>query len=626
MKLFNLSVNESLNLSQFKAVEFIDKPLLVLAGAGSGKTRVITYKIAHLILNGFSPHKILAITFTKKAANEMKERVKNLTSLESKWISTFHSFCLKVLREHVGLLNIGLKKDFAVYDDDESFLLFKAICKDKYYGENDTDRAKLFNKISYLKQFGEIKPSSFKDYIEYEIFKLYEQALIDCNAVDFDNIQLFANKLLSIPELRNLYKERFNYILIDEFQDTSPIQYQIVRTIIKNGNITVVGDPQQSIYSFRGAVADNIFRFINDYNPHKIKLEENYRSSRFILHVANSITDLIDKKWRSLVLELKSTKVDNGLIKIREFDNEYLEAQWIAENIKSALTRTEPKEMAIFVRSRYVKPVIKEVLRKNNIIFDDLDDYDFFYRAEVKDTLSYLKFAYNPSDYASFERAITTPKRGIGQKTLKEILNIRAVDYLQALKVYVNTKKNKKIEEILNFIRIIEYTRSLLNTSAEALRFVIKSTNYIDYLKKEYEQDAEDRYATLIELYKILGNYDSFRDFLDSFLLTEERKERNVVKLMTVHAAKGLEYDIVFLPALEEGVFPDRRSQEDKRKFDEEVRLFYVGVTRARKELYLSGCWSRKRFNEVKTSMPGLFFRHVENLLQSLMMQKLCVT
>ncbi|MEM1973533.1 MAG: ATP-dependent helicase [Thermoplasmata archaeon] len=276
--------------------------------------------------------------------------------------------------------------------------------------------------------------------------------------------------------------------------------------------------------------------------------------------------------------------------------------------------------------SRYVKPVIKEVLRENNIIFDDLDNYDFFYRAEVKDTLSYLKFAYNPSDYASFERAITTPKRGIGQKTLKEILNIKAVDYLQALKVYVNTKKNKKVEEILNFIRIIEYTRSLLNTPAEALRFVIKSTNYIDYLKKEYEQDAENRYATLIELHKILENYNSFRDFLDIFLLTEERKERNVVKLMTVHAAKGLEYDIVFLPALEEGVFPDRRSKENKEKNDEELRLFYVGVTRAKRELYLSGCWSRKRFDKVEGSIPGLFFRYVERLLDSSLKQKICVT
>lgn len=626
MKNLNLLAYKKLNSSQLKAVEFVHKPLLVIAGAGSGKTRVITYKIANLIQTGFSPYRILAITFTKKAANEMKERVRKLTGIESKWISTFHSFCLKVLREHVKLLCNGLKEDFVVYDDDDSFSLFKTICKEKYYGENDTDRGKLFGRISYLKQYGEIKPSGFRDYREYEIFRLYEQALIDCNAVDFDNIQLLAGRLLSNTEICNFYKERFDYILVDEFQDTSPIQYQIVRSITRNGNITAVGDPQQSIYSFRGAVVDNILRFIRDYNPHKIKLKENYRSSRFILHVANSISELIDEKWKSFVLELECIRNDEGLIKIREFNSEYEESQWIADNIKVAFQKTEPKEIAILVRARYVKPAIKEVLRKNNIIFDDLDDYDFFQRAEVKDTLSYLKFAHNHLDFTSFERAITTPTRGIGEKTLQEILDIKAFDYLHALKIYASKKKNKKAEEILKFIKIIEYTRFLLNTPSEALRFVVKNTNYIDYLKEKHKDDAEDRYATLVELHEILKNYNSFRDFLDSFLLTEERKERNAVKLMTVHAAKGLEFDVVFLPSLEAKIFPDKRNSEEPEKLDEEIRLFYVAVTRAKRELYLSACWSRKRFGKLEGSSPGIFFRHTEQVLRNLTQQKVCVT
>lgn len=603
MKTRTILITENLNSSQLYAVQFTEKPLLVLAGAGSGKTRVITCKIAHLIQNGFSPHKILAITFTKKAANEMKDRVFSLTGIQSKWISTFHSFCLRVLREHVKKLNNGLRQDFIVYDEDDSKKLFEKICRDRYY---NVDPDTLFNKISRLRQFGEVNSSNFEDHSDYEIYRLYEQALIDCNAVDFDNIQLFACKLLENPDIRRIYREKFDYILIDEFQDTSPVQYKIVKLVTKNGNVTAVGDPQQSIYAFRGAVVENVIRFKMEFTPFEIKLEENYRSGRSILQVANTVSELIDDKWKSLVVSLKSIKSESGTVRATIHENEFDEALWIVKNTRFLLEELESKEIAILVRARYVKSVIKEKFRQAQIPLDDVDDYDFFKRAEIRDVLSYLRFACNPEDFIAFERAITTPPRGIGRKTIKQISSFKQTDYIQASKSYAATIRGEKSRMIMEFVRFIEYLRELLFTPAEALKTVITNLNYREYLKTKYRDTWEDRYASLIDLYNILKRYSSFQEFLDDSLLYEDRKERNMVKLMTVHSAKGLEFDAVFLPALECEIFPDKRNT-----LDEEIRCFYVAVTRARKYLFLSACNSRRRDGKFSPSGPGKFFEYM---------------
>lgn len=597
-----------LNYSQLQSVRFTEKPLLVLAGAGSGKTRVITHKVSYLIENNYPPHKILAITFTKKAANEMKERVFKYTGVESKWISTFHSFCLKIVRSFVKFLNNGLKPDFIVYDEDEAFKLFKKVCKDNYF---DQDQAQsLFKRISYFKQHGEISNSIFADYREQNIYKAYESALIKCNAVDFDNIQLFAYKLLANPEISNYFKYMFDYILIDEFQDTSPIQYSIVKSITRNGNITAVGDPQQSIYAFRGAVVDNILKFINEFNPEIIKLKENYRSCKVVLDVANAVSQLIDEKWKSLVVELEKVKPEEGTLKISIHDDEYSEALWILNNVKALSEIFSPSKIAILVRARYVKPAIKEVFSNAGVSVDDLDDYDFFKRAEIKDVLSYLRFAYNTRDYVSFERAITIPPRGIGEKTLKHIAELNESDYLKAIKIYANTIKGNKKAVLLEFVRFIEYLQSFLNNPSEALILIVKTINYVEYLKEKYKNDCEDRFASLKELFNMLKGYNNFKEFIDdTFLYDEKKSDKPAVKLMTIHSAKGLEFDAVFLPSLEKDIFPDRRCD-----FDEEIRCFYVAVTRAKKYLFLSACQTREKFGKRQELAPGEFFDYIAEL------------
>ncbi len=604
--------SEFLNEAQLQAVNFIDKPLLVLAGAGSGKTRVITYKIANLLSKGFCPDRILAITFTRKATSEMKERVLSISGIESKWISTFHSFCLKILRQHIKKLNSGFTPDFIIYDDDEALNLFKRICNSNHY---DPDYVQtLFSRISYLKQYGEIKHFHFNGYEEYKIYTQYEKALKDANALDFDNIQLFAYKLLSIPEISNIFRNSFDYILIDEFQDTSPIQYAIVRSITRDGNITAVGDPQQSIYSFRGAVVDNVLKFIEDFKPEIIKLEENYRSCKVILHIANTVSNLIDEKWKSLIVKLKPFRTETGTLKVKIHQDEYSEALWIVENVKALLEELNLNEIAILVRSRFVKPVIKEVFHNMEIPLEDVDDFDLFKRAEVKDILSYLKFAYNPCDFVSFERAISTPPKGIGEKTIERIVNLaeqNQLDYLRAAKAYVNqTKPNSKTRKIMDFIKFIEYIQGFLNNPGFALDIVIKTTGYPDYLKEKYKSNYEDRFSSLVELGNLLKRHSSFKDFLDNTLLYETKQSRDSVKLMTVHSAKGLEFKAVMLPALEYGIFPDERNS-----LDEEIRCFYVATTRAKDWLFLSACLSRERFGRRLNSKPGFFFKYiVENI------------
>lgn len=613
MKHLSFSFKEILSNCQFQAVNFTGKPLLVLAGAGSGKTRVITYKIAYLLTRGFSSNKILAITFTRKAASEMKHRIFSLSGMESSWISTFHSFCLKVLRQHIYKLNSGRTADFIVYDDDEALKLFKRICDSSHYCLDDAQE--LFNKISYLKQFGEINKWHLNA-IEYEIYTQYEQALRDSNAVDFDNIQLFAYKLLSIPEVSSYFRNFFDYILIDEFQDTSPIQYAIIKSITRDGNITAVGDPQQSIYSFRGAAVDNILKFINDFKPEIIKLEENYRSCKVILHVANTVSELIDERWKSLVIDLKPFRAETGSLKIKTHQDEYSEALWIVENVKALLEELPPHEIAILVRSRFVKPTIKEVFLNHGMSILDVDDFNLFKRTEVKDVLSYLRFAYNPNDFVSFERAISTPSKGIGEKTVEKIITLAEQtqgDYLKAAKVYVNqTNLKGKTKRVADFIKLIEYIQGFLNNPSLALDIVIRATNYPNYLKEKYKSNYEDRFASLVELGNLLKRHSSFKDLLDSALLYETKQPLDAVRLMTVHSAKGLEFAAILLPALEQGIFPDGRNS-----FDEEIRVFYVATTRAKDWLFLSACHSRERFGKRINSKPSVFFEYVVEKLQS---------
>ncbi|MEM2674857.1 MAG: ATP-dependent helicase, partial [Candidatus Hadarchaeales archaeon] len=547
--------------------------------------------------------RILAITFTRKAASEMKERVLKLTGVESRWISTFHSFCLKVLREHLEELRIGLREGFTVYDEHDAFRLFQRICEWNHYGR---DEAELFRKVSYLRQHGQIEEHMFGgDLQAYPIYRKYERALVEANAVDFDSIQLFALKLLSIPAVARIYREKFEHILIDELQDTSPVQYGILRRIARNGNITAVGDPQQSIYGFRGAVADNVLRFRKEYNPHIIRLEENFRSGQVILDVANTVSELIHERWRSLVLSLKARRTEGGSVRVEVLDSDSDEAEWIVRNVRFLLSELQPREIAVLVRSRFLKPPIKEALRASRIRFEDLDDYDLFQRAEVKDLLAYIRFALNPHDVVSLERAVSVPPRGVGEKTLESIKALKRTDLIQALEDYVAAARGKRALAVRDFVEVIRGIQKLERRPTDALDFLVERVGHRRYLESKYG-DYGDRFSSILDLKILARDYPSLRTFLDDVLVVHCRKERNAVRIMTVHSAKGLEFDAVFVPGLERGVFPDEWCD-----FDEEIRCFYVAVTRARKYLFLRACHTRERFGGVFSSEPGPFFMRI---------------
>lgn len=590
-KVSTSSILHNLNPEQTIAVTVTDKPVLVLAGAGSGKTRIVTYKIAYLIEKGIPPHKILAITFTRKAAEEMKKRVFSLVGIESKWISTFHSFCLKVLREHFRVLNNGLKASFVVYDESDSIKMFREVCKKCGYSG---DFENLYKKISKLKQYSKFDPRKLS-YEELKIWEYYEEELIKSNAVDFDNIQRFAHEILSIPRISSLYKSSFDYILVDEFQDTSEIQYSILKKIISKNNVTVVGDPQQSIYGFRGAEVRNTIKFIEEYQPYEVKLSENYRSCRSILDLANTVAQLVGPEFRRLVVNLKAFKKVPGKVECNCYLTDYLEAKAIAEKIKvltEGIYQYQPKDIVVLVRSRYVLEPIKQVFSIFKIPFDDLTAYDLFKREEVRDVLAYLRFAYNPLDLVSFQRALTRPKRGVGEQTIQQIKLINSNNYLQALKFFISRNKQTRKSTILSdFIRIVEYVKQLLHIGKlqEAFDFIIKTTKYVEYISKD-KDTFEEKLNNLKELRNILGEYNSFEDFLEEFISNYNRTERNAVKLMTIHMAKGLEFDVVFLPAVETNIFPDNRAENG---FDEELRCFYVGITRAKDRLYISSSQRR---------------------------------
>lgn len=599
----------NLNHSQAEAVKMIDLPLLVVSGAGSGKTRIITYKIAYLLSKGFLPDRILAVTFSKKAAEEMKSRVFSLVGIQSKWISTFHSFCYKILKEHYFLLDSGLTKEFTVYDNDDAYKLFEKVCDEEEYSY---DAKELFNKISFLKQHGIVEPSLFDSYKQYDIYSKYERKLIESNAVNFDNLQIFAYNLLNKFGINSIYRDKFDYILIDEFQDTSPVQYEIIKSIARENNVTVVGDPQQSIYSFRGAQPKNIIYFKQDFNPYEIRVERNYRSSKAILNVANIVTALMSPEWSSFVLRLESFRPDTGFVKIAIHNNEMEEALWILEETKKLLELYSPESIAILVRSRYIKPVIKEVFLRNNVFIYDADEYDFFQRAEIKDVLSYFKFIHNPQDFISFERAIKTPPRKIGKGTIENISKLKKTDYLQASKDFCIATKNMKAKAVESFIETIEFLSSI-SSPVEALKNLINIVNYDEYLLKTYKDTSQDRYSSLIELSNLLERYDSFQSFFDDTLIYDKPAKDNAIKIMTIHSAKGLEFDAVFIPAVEANIFPDYKSP-----LDEEARCFYVAVTRAKHQLYLSASNSRYKFGRLTASEPGVFIKYISENLQNI--------
>lgn len=622
---------DTLNDMQQIAVKTTDGPLLVLAGAGSGKTRVLTTRIAYLVEElGIHPGHILAITFTNKAAKEMKERVIHmLGSIGYEiQISTFHSFGLSILRDNYEKL--GYKSNFTILDSDDSLTIIKKIMKDNGYDIKEYNPKAIRSKISGAKnelvdshEYDRIAATDFEEVVA-SVYKKYEHKLLINNSVDFDDLLTLPIILFrTYPEVLKQYQERYQYILIDEYQDTNQAQYILTKMIsAKYQNICVVGDDSQSIYSWRGANYKNILNFEKDFPASKtILLEQNYRSTKTILEAANDvIKNNKMKKEKNLW-----TENETGLkIKYHKASTEKDEAEYVIKQIYKLFDEgVSASSIAVLYRTNAQSRNMEEVLLKENIPYKVVGSFYFYNRKEIKDLISYMKLIYNTYDDASLERIINVPKRGIGLKTI-ENLNQKAL--LQGCALYDAIDSGKELE----FKKIIEELRMQAGSCSltELVNLILEKTGIKKELEEEDSMEADIRLENLEEFKTITKNFEekngiiSLEEFLAEISLVsdiEEHKENNdVITLMTVHSAKGLEFDYVFIIGLEEGIFPHNNSLFETEALEEERRLCYVAITRAKQGLYLINARKRTIYGMDSYNAPSRFIEEInEDLLDS---------
>jgi DNA helicase-2/ATP-dependent DNA helicase PcrA len=652
-----MEILSSLNPQQRKAVEQTEGALLVLAGAGSGKTRVITLRIAYLIAEkGVPPYNILAVTFTNKAAGEMRERVNTFLQgqkLQSApLISTFHSLCVRILRQDIEHLGEGYTKSFTIYDTNDSQKVIKACVKDIGMDEKQLSARFVQSAISSSKNRGE----DFEMYaskIEYtderraavaRVFKMYEERLNNANALDFDDLMIKTVKLLRVaPEVREKYNNKFKYILVDEYQDTNPLQFALLNYLTeKQQNICVVGDDAQSIYGFRQADIRNILEFEQHFPDAKvIMLEQNYRSTQTILDVADAIIknnqNRKDKKlW---------TNNDGGekIFYHQTFDSDG-EARFVAQKIDEHQRRNPNEKIAILYRTNAQSRVFEEALRRLRIEYNIVGGFSFYERTEVKDVIAYLKLALNPFDDIALLRVINTPPRGLGKTSLDE-LAFRAKDFSvsmwETLAIITDEKYDqprnltpRALEALKSFRKLIEKLTLKVGEAAQTDKPVtdvvisaIEDTGYANMLRAENTDESATRLENLEELVNAAVDYDKqesegLRDFIDHSALSSDtdKYDRNArVTMMTVHAAKGLEFPIVFLVGLEDGIFPHSRSLNDENELEEERRLAYVAITRAEKILYITHSMRRRVYGEEMAAEPSQFLNEMPlDLIQDL--------
>ena len=624
---------ENLNEEQKKAVLYTDTPLLVLAGAGSGKTRVITHKIMYLIKEKNIPlDRILAITFTNKASQEMKDRIKKALSLndEPKWISTFHSLAVKILRYEAK--NLKLSKNFVIYDEEDSQKVLKEVLTELNIDAEKQYIRRLKEIISDIKQQeDEFVLEIYKGKIKFidEIFNLYQEKLRKSNALDFDDILLETVKLFEErDDIRKSWQERFDYILVDEYQDTNKIQHRLLKQLVGNRScITVVGDPQQCIYTWRGAHPENILDFEKDFPDVKIiKLERNYRSTKKILDLANKIIEKSEGKWRKKVLKLWTDKIGKEDINVYKLANDRYEIKFIVKKIKEFIKEGfKPADISILIRMSYLSRGFEEELLKENISYQIVGGLKFYERAEIKDILAYLRFSINLEDSQAFKRIINLPSRGVGNKTIElieKIKNENLTSWLEALKIVFPDLNSKQKVAIQEFLEIVEYIKDYgYKKPYDTVKYLLESINYTDYLKDKYPNDFFDRIQNINELqkhlYEIQEQGKTLQEFLEESVLSQAQdsiKDENSLKIMTIHASKGLEFPIVFLPALEEGIFPSGKSLGNPIELEEERRLFYVAITRAKEHLIMSFSENRTSYKgNLLKSEPSRFLKEVRN-------------
>lgn len=616
---------EKLNDAQKSAVLHQDGPCLVIAGAGSGKTKVLTTRIAHLIDNGIKPYQILAITFTNKAAKEMRERLNLLVPDNNVFVGTFHSFGLRLIREN--FLKLGLNRNFTIIDSDDVTSIIKKILKEKGYDPKECAPSYIRNRISFIKS-EMLSPMEIEKYltsdpekIAVEVYYEYIRRLKANNSVDFDDLLCLPVELLQKdPESLEHYQEKFKYILIDEYQDTNEVQYKLTKLLAKKyQNIFVVGDPDQSIYMFRGANFRNILNFEKDYlHTTVIPLEENYRSTKMILDAANSvIKNNVERKDKNL-------RSNNGVgIKLkymRSYDERH-EITLVIEEIKNLLLEGyKKKDMAVFYRTNAQARIIEEQFLKSSIPYKVIGSYYFYSRKEIKDLICYLRLISNPHDEISLRRVINVPKRKIGASTIAAIemnansKNISMFDAIESGKEY----EFKKI-----ILELQKESESLSLT--ELIDLVLERSGMMKELEQDPSLDSELRIDNLMEFKSITASFEentgsvNLGDFLEEISLiadmSEHKEEDDVVTMMTIHSAKGLEFDVVFLVGLEEGIFPHANAMLESGGLEEERRLCYVGITRARKRLYLSNAKRRMLYGKDTSNPPSRFIEEIDEEL-----------
>ncbi len=644
-----MNLLDQLNPQQREAVETTDGPVLILAGAGSGKTRVITYRIAYLIeYCGVKPGNVLAVTFTNKAAAEMRERVESLLqtpllgwsggrSGERSWLSTFHSFCVRILRENG--TRIGLKRDFSIYDEDDQIALVKACLRHLGLTEKEMRSRAVLSQISHAKNHGRTPESLYEGATDplaekvAVVFGMYNKALKEANAVDFDDLLLEGVRLLSQDAESALhYNERFPYILVDEYQDTNRAQYELVRLLTqKHQNLCVVGDEDQSIYSWRGADLRNIVEFEKDYPSARIiRLEENYRSTQIILDAATAVvSNNVYRKGKQLWTERKGgEKV--LFYEAPDGENEALfTADWIAKR-----QRERPEDrIAVLYRTNSQSRLYEEALRRYGLKYTLVGGFSFYERREVKDLLAYLKAAANPRDSISLLRIINEPPRGIGAATTKRLEEIALAENISVWEALGRSLERREFAQrtaasLGAFRALMQELQAMVADESvpDLLRKILDGTGYEERLKEDATPDSLDRMENIEELLNAAADSrergETLPEFLDHAALVSDADsydERASITLMTLHSAKGLEFPAVFLGGMEEGLLPHSRSLLNESALEEERRLCYVGMTRARDVLILTRAeWRRSYGDQMqKRSRPSRFWEEIpEHLMQ----------
>lgn len=614
----------TLNDKQLEAVEHKDGPCLVLAGAGSGKTKVLTQRIINLIDSGVSPYNILAITFTNKAAKEMRNRVENeLGSItDSIFIGTFHSFGLRILRENY--IDIGYTSNITILDTDDAKAIVKRILKENGYDPAKYEIRTIINKISSAKNDG-ISPDEYTklflndlDIVIGLVYKEYTKLLKDNNSVDFDDLLLKPVELLKKNKIiLEKYQERFKYILVDEYQDTNSIQYELCKLLAsKYKNIFVVGDANQSIYSFRNADYRNILNFEKDYkNAKVILLEENYRSTNNILKAANSV---IKNNSEGKKLNLWSSKRDGELIDYIRCEDEIKEANFVINKIKDLVSNGyKYSDIAVLYRTNAQSRVVEDAFVRNNIPHNIIGSYYFYNRKEIKDLIAYLKLIYNPCDSVSLERIINVPKRGIGAKSIENLRkkatenNISMFDAIDSGKELEFKKMILKLQEFSLNGNLSDLIEEILSTTGLRMEYEINKS-----LENEAKVENLNEFKTVALMFEESGIYD-LQTFLENIALVSDRGQYNndgdEVSIMTLHSAKGLEFNVVFLLGMEEGLFPHNRSFNSLSDLEEERRLCYVGITRAKEKLYLLSARQRTIFGKTSGTIESRFIREIND-------------